>query len=82
MIHYNGKKWGKSLEALIESKNITDIENQKVLEKAIKMGENVYLMPNPYHANMRDEGDESTYIIWNFTQERVSERSDDLAEQV
>lgn len=85
MIYFNDKKWGKSLEALLNKegfKPFTD-EEKRLINKEINKGNNVYFLINPYVSEMKcgEEGalDE---LMWSTDKDDLNNLYYQLQEEI
>lgn len=54
MLYYKNKPYNKSLDSLFISKEATNVEIKKDIQKLLNKGENVYCVINPYTAELSD----------------------------
>lgn len=79
MIYFEGKKWGKSFDALLSSKGIEiDDEYIREIEKVLRKGGTIYCGINPYASEIDGE----THLLWDTDEERYQETHNRLAEDV
>lgn len=79
MIYFNGKKWGKSFDALLSSKGIKADENEvREIEKLIQKGQDVYTNINPYASQIAGE----TVLVWDIDKEELDDLCYRLSEDV
>jgi hypothetical protein len=85
MIYYNDKKWGKSLDALMNKEGFNPLteDELRIVNKHISNGENVYFMVNPYHSEM-GSGEEGHLdeFIWDTDKNKLNDLFYTLAEEV
>lgn len=85
MIYYNNKKWGKSLEALMNKEGFNSLtdEELKLVNKHLSKGESVYFLVNPFVCEM-GSGEEGHLdeFIWGTDKEALNELYYQLAEEI
>jgi hypothetical protein len=85
MIYYNDKKWGKSLEALLNQEGFEPYteEEKRLIYKEINKGNNVYFLINPFHSEM-GSGEEGhlEQLMWDTNQDDLNALSNQLAEEI
>lgn len=85
MIYFKNKKWGKSLESLLNQDGFKPYTEEEIrlINKTINKGNNVYFMVNPYVSEMKcgEEGalDE---LMWDTNQDDLNDLCNQLAEEV
>jgi hypothetical protein len=76
MIYYNNKKWGKSLDALLnkEGFNPTTEEERRNIDNHLNKGESVYFLINPFVCEMGagEEGHLDEFI-WGIDKEALND---------
>lgn len=79
MIYFEGKKWGKSFEALLSSKGIEADENEvREIEKLLRKGQDIYTSINPYASELYGE----IVLVWDTDEETLQDTCNRLAEEV
>lgn len=79
MVYFDGKKWGKSFDALLSSKGIEADENEvREIEKLLRKGQDIYTSINPYASEISGE----TVLVWDTDDERLEDRCNRLAEDI
>lgn len=85
MIYFNNKKWGKSLDALLNKEGFkpTTEEGRRDIDKSLNKGENVYFLVNPYVSglNCGIEGVLNEFI-WDTDKDSLNDLFYQLAEEV
>jgi hypothetical protein len=85
MVYYNDKKWGKSLEALMNKEGFKTLpeDELKLVNKHISKGETVYFMVNPFLSEMGagEEGHLDEFI-WDTDKDKLNNLFYTLAEEV
>jgi hypothetical protein len=85
MIYYNDKKWGKSLEALLNQEGFEPYTEEQIrlINKEINKGNNVYFLVNPFHSEMGcgEEG-HLERLMWDTNQGDLNDLYYQLAEEV
>lgn len=85
MIYYNDKKWGKSLEALLnqEGFELFTEEQIRLINKEINKGNNVYFLIDPYHSEL-GSGEEGHLerLMWGTDKDELNDLYYQLQEEV
>ena len=85
MIYFENKKWGKSLDALLNKEGFksTTEEERRGIDKSLNKGENVYFLVNPYVSEMNsgEEGALCEYM-WSTDKDSLNDLYYQLAEEV
>jgi len=80
MLYFNGKPWKKSLEALLESKQIVNTCPDEIsrIKKILGKGDNVYTTICPFTTEIYDRNE----LQWDTDHDRLEQRMVDIAQEI
>jgi hypothetical protein len=81
MLYYEKKKWSKSIEAMFESKGFENFSCIPAIKKILSKGDNVYVTFDPYHSEMKEDGDLDE-CLWDTDYDKLMDKFYQAQEEI